>query len=245
MLEDYRADLHIHSCLSPCGDWEMSPRNIVRQSISKGMDIIALCDHNSIGNAAAAMQEGDRIGLTVLPGMEICSREEVHILAIFDKISDAESMQALVYENLPGTNQPEIFGHQVVADAEDLVICENEHMLIGATGLGLHELVKQTHHRGGLSIPSHIDRQAFSIIGQLGFLPDDLEIDAVEMSARADRQTAASKYAGLDRFEVITSSDAHYLKDIGRASTVFRLAEPTLTEIRLALRTENGRKTLN
>ena len=245
MLEDYRADLHIHSCLSPCGDWEMCPRKIVQQSISKGLDIIALCDHNSIENASAAMQEGERIGLTVLPGMEICSREEVHILAIFEKISDAESMQALVYDNLPGVNQPEIFGHQVVADAEDIVICENEHMLIGATGLGLHELVKQTHEHGGLSITCHIDRQAFSIIGQLGFIPDDLSIDAVEVSARADRQTATSSFAGLDRFEVITSSDAHFLKDIGRASTVFRLAEPTLAEIRLALRTEDGRKILD
>ena len=245
MLEDYRADLHIHSCLSPCGDWDMSPRKIVQQSISRGLDIIALCDHNSIENAAATMQEGRRIGLTVLPGMEICSREEVHMLAIFSRLSDAESMQALVYEHLPGKNQPEIFGHQVVADAEDIVVCENEHMLIGATELGLHELVRQVHDRRGLCITCHIDRQAFSIIGQLGFIPDDLEIDAVEISARADRKTASSTYAGLDRFEIITSSDAHYLKDIGRASTVFKLAEPTLAEIRLALRTEDGRRIIN
>lgn len=245
MLEDYRADLHIHSCLSPCGDWEMSPKKIVQQSITRGLDIIALCDHNSIENAAAAMQEGKRRGLAVLPGMEICSREEVHLLAIFDRISDAESMQALVYDHLPGINQSEIFGHQVVADAEDMVVCENEHLLIGATGLGLHELVRQTHNRGGLSITSHIDRQAYSIIGQLGFIPDDLDIDAVEISARTDRKTAASTYAGLDRFELIASSDAHYLKDIGQASTVFRLAEPTLAEIRLALRNEGGRKIIN
>jgi PHP family Zn ribbon phosphoesterase len=209
------------------------------------MDIIALCDHNSIENAGAAMQEGERIGLTVLPGMEICSREEVHILAIFDELANAESMQALVYDHLPGTNQPEIFGHQVVADAEDVVVCENEHMLIGATELGLHDLVRQTHEREGLSVTCHIDRQAYSIFGQLGFIPDDLEIDAVEISALADRKSASSTYAGLDRFEIITSSDAHFLKDIGRASTVFKLAEPTLAEIRLALRTEDGRRIIN
>ena len=245
MLEEYRADLHIHSCLSPCGDWEMSPRNIVRQSISKGLDIIAICDHNSIENAAAAMEEGERRGVTVLPGMEICSKEEVHILAIFSNLDDAEYMQALVYDNLPGENQPDIFGHQVVADCEDGVVCENERLLIGATALGLHELAALTQERGGLSITSHVDRQAFSIIGQLGFLPADLTIDAVEISARANRSEVTKTHSGIEQFAIITSSDAHYLKDIGAVSTVFRLAEPTLNEIRLALRAENGRKIIN
>ena len=242
MLEDYRTDLHIHSCLSPCGDWDMSPRKIVQQSISRGLDIVAICDHNSVENVAAAMEEGQHRGLTVLPGMEICSREEVHILAIFEMVADAESMQTLVYENLPGENQPEIFGHQVVADCEDDVVCENQRLLIGATGLGLHELVKQTHARGGLSITSHIDRPAFSIIGQLGFIPPDLDIDAVEISVHADRSAVQEQLAVMGNHALISSSDAHYLEDIGRASTVMRLAEPTLAEIRLALRAENGRK---
>lgn len=242
MLEEYRADLHIHSCLSPCGDWEMSPRKIVRRSVSRGLDIIAVCDHNSIENAGAAMAEGERLGLTVLPGMEICSREEVHLLAIFSGIAEAESMQALVYDNLSGENQPDIFGHQVVADTRDMVVCENARLLIGATRLGLHELVRQTHERGGLSIPSHIDRQAYSVIGQLGFFPEDLEVDAVEISARADRAQIRAGFSGIDHCTIITSSDAHYLKDIGAASTVFRLAGPTMDEIRLALRAEHGRK---
>lgn len=245
MLEDFSADLHIHSCLSPCGDWEMSPRKIVQRSISRGLDIIALCDHNSIENAAATMEEGKRLGLTVFPGMEICSKEEVHILAIFPEIASAQSMQELVYAHLPGENQPEIFGHQIVADAQDGVICENEHLLIGATSLRLHLLVKHTHERGGLSITSHIDRPSFSILGQLGFIPDDLGLDAVEISARADRTAVQTQMAGMGRHAFISSSDAHYLKDIGSASTVFRLAAPTMAEIRLALSAEHGRKIVN
>ncbi len=242
MLRDYRADLHIHSCLSPCGDWEMSPKKIVRQSLARGLDIIAVCDHNSIENAGAILQEGRRSGLHVLPGMEICSREEVHILAIFDRLAAAESMQQFVYDRLPGENRPAVFGHQVVADANDDVVEENQRLLIGASRLGLYEVVRQTHALGGLSVTSHVDRQAFSIIGQLGFIPEDLAIDGIEISRRLTHRDACEKFPGIERFACVRSSDAHYLKDIGIVSTVLRLAAPTVDEIRLALKAEHGRK---
>ena len=119
MLKKFKADLHIHSCLSPCSDWDMSPKKIVEKSLEQRLDLIAICDHNTAENAAATSREGDRQGITVLPGMEICSREEVHLVTLFKKIEDALKMQEFVYDHLPGKNQPEVFGHQVVADEQE------------------------------------------------------------------------------------------------------------------------------
>ena len=116
MLKKYKADMHIHTCLSPCSDWDMSPRKIVRQSLNIGLDIIAICDHNTAENCGAGMREGESRGLPVLPGIEICSKEEVHILALFDKLEQVLAMQDYVYANLSGENQPEVFGYQVVAN---------------------------------------------------------------------------------------------------------------------------------
>ncbi|MGD8257795.1 MAG: PHP domain-containing protein, partial [Desulfobacterales bacterium] len=123
----------------------MSPRKIVQRSLNVGLDMIALCDHNSVENAGATIHEGKKQGLAVIPGLEICSKEEVHILALFDALDCALEMQKHVYANLPGKNNPEVFGHQVVANELDEVISENSRLLIGATRLGLHDIVKKTH----------------------------------------------------------------------------------------------------
>ena len=243
-MKTFKADLHIHSCLSPCSDWEMSPRRIVQQSIDVGLDLIALCDHNSVENAGAAMREGARLGLQVLPGLEICSREEVHILALFDELDPALEMQTYVYAHLPGENNTKVFGFQVVANEADEVIGENPRLLIGATRLSLHDIVDETHMLGGINISCHVDRPAYGIINQLGFIPDDLALDGLEVSYHIQLAQAAQKFPGIGDFSCVTASDAHYLKDIGKASTVFQLAEPTLAEIRMALVKKNGRRIL-
>src|SRR5512136_2733562 len=121
-LVEYRADLHVHTCLSPCADWAMSPRRIVARSRALGLDVIAVCDHNSAENAEVVMRVGREQGLAVLPGLEVCSREEVHLLAIFAAPEQALRMQAAVYARLPGANRPEVFGHQIVATADDEVL---------------------------------------------------------------------------------------------------------------------------
>jgi predicted metal-dependent phosphoesterase TrpH len=240
----FKADLHIHSCLSPCADWEMSPRQIVQRCRTVGLDLIAVCDHNSVENAAAVMREGARRHLAVLPGMEICSKEEVHLLAVFAGLEQAAAMQEFVYAHLPGHNQPEVFGYQVVANEADEVLSENPRLLIGATRLGVHEIVEQTHAHGGISICSHIDRSAFGIINQLGFIPEDLDVDGVEVSFRLALAEARRTLPGIGDRPCVTSSDAHFLADIGRAWTVFRMRTPTLAEIRLALAGKRGRKVL-
>ena len=243
-LRKFKADLHIHSCLSPCGDWDMSPRRIVQQSLEVGLDLIAICDHNTVENAGAAIREGRKNGLPVLPGMEVCSREEVHMLAIFGELSQALSMQSYVYAHLPGENKPEIFGCQVVANEHDEVLGENPRLLIGATQLGLHDIVANTHRLGGLSICCHVDRPAYGIINQLGFIPVDLEPDGVEISRHVKLAEAHKSVSGIERFACVTGSDAHFIEDIGKVWTNFRMAAPTIEEIRKSLSKQDGREIL-
>jgi PHP family Zn ribbon phosphoesterase len=222
----------------------MSPKKIIQKSLDAGLDLIALCDHNSAENAGATMREGNKQGVQVLPGLEICSREEVHILALFDELAPTLEMQTYVYDNLPGENNTKVFGFQVVANEEDEVIGENPRLLIGATRLSLHDIVDKTHGLGGINISCHVDRPGYGIINQLGFIPDDLNLDGLEVSYRIKLAEAAQSIPGIGNFSCVTASDAHYLNDIGRACTVFELAEPSLAEIRLALAGKDGRRIL-
>ena len=245
MLKKIRADLHIHSCLSPCGDWDMSPKKIIQKSLEKHLDLIAICDHNTVENVAATLRQGKKQGLAVLPGMEICSKEEVHLVALFKNIADGLKMQEYVYVHLPGKNRPEVFGNQVVADEHDQVLGENPRLLIGATQLSLVDIVEKTHQLSGICISSHVDRPSYSIIGQLGFIPPDLHLDAVEVSYRIPLEKALTQVPGIENYPCITSSDAHFLDDIGKVWTEFVLAAPTVEEIRMALAGIDGRRILN
>jgi PHP family Zn ribbon phosphoesterase len=241
-LRYFSADLHIHTCLSPCSDWEMSPKKIVAKSIDKQLDIIAICDHNSAENVQAAILLGEKAGLCVLAGMEICSREEVHILGLFSAVEQAQTMQEFVYANLPGENQAELFGYQVIVNEKDEVRGEVSRLLIGASRLSLQDIVVTIHKLGGLSIASHVDRPSFGIIGQLGFIPADLSLDGLEVSYRVPLNEAREKIPGVMNFPCISSSDAHFPDDIGKVKTVFTLAAPTFEEIRLALKGKHGRR---
>ncbi|MFP4531425.1 MAG: PHP domain-containing protein [Desulfobacterales bacterium] len=241
-MELYRADLHIHSCLSPCGDWAMSPRDIVAKSCELGLHIIAICDHNSMENAAAAIRAGDSSGLCVIPGMEVCSREEAHVLGLFETLEQAAAMQEIVYAHLTGTNDPDLWGTQVVANEKNEVIYESDRLLIGATTLYLDAIVDAVHSLNGLCIAAHVDRPSFSVISNLGFIPPDVKFDALEVSFRVPLSEAYQQIPGIERFPCITSSDAHYVKDIGRVWTNFRLATPSLQEIRYAFQGDKGRR---
>jgi PHP family Zn ribbon phosphoesterase len=238
----FRADLHIHSCLSPCGDLDMSPKGIVEKSLERGMDIIAVCDHNSAENAAAVMRAGAQRGLHVFPGMEINSVEEVHTLAIFQREDQALAMQDLVYKHLMGTNRPELFGDQVVANEFDEVEGFNDKLLIGATRLGVQDVVNEVHRLGGLSIASHVDRPSFSILSQLGFVPLELRFDALEISPHLDRYAIESTLPAAKGFAIVSFSDAHFIEDIGRHYTTFAMELPHLDEMRMALARKGGRE---
>jgi hypothetical protein len=241
VLREFKVDLHIHTCLSPCGDWEMSPRNIARRCREAGLGLIAVCDHNSCENAPAVMAAARREGVAVLPGIEICSREEVHLLALFGDPDHARAMQRFVYASLAGRNTPEVFGFQLIVNAKDQVLSQCPRLLIGATGLGIQEVVERTHALDGLSLAAHIDRPANGIINQLGFIPPRLALDGLEVSARIPLARAREILPEAGGHPCLTASDAHRLAEIGKSHTRMRLAEPSFTELGLALRGEQGR----
>lgn len=241
-MRSFKVDLHIHSCLSPCAELEMSPKAIVEKSLEKGLDLIAVSDHNSAENVGAVIRAGRQRGLAVLAGLEISSQEEIHSLAVFDTEEQALQMQGLIYRHLRGTNRPELFGDQVVANEFDEVEGFNDRLLIGAVQLDLKDIVKAVHGFGGLSIASHVDRPSFSILSQLGFFPDDVELDGVEVSRHTTPEKARLEIPGVERFAVVTFSDAHFPRDIGEPCTHFLMEAPSVEELRLALREEGGRK---
>ncbi len=234
-MRKVRADLHLHTCLSPCADEQMQAKAIVKQARRMGLDMIGICDHNSAENVAAVVKAGSREGLSVLAGMEITSHQEVHILGLFENESDVMQMQELVYENLSDESDEESFGLQTLVDDSDHVVGTNHKLLVGATALSVERIVEAIHERRGLAIASHVDRERFSLIGQLGFIPQGLRLDAVEVG----QPSSAGRNYG---YPVITSSDAHFLQDIGKNFTDFLVEELSLDEIRMALRSEKGRK---
>ena len=244
MPVEFRADLHIHTCLSPCSELSMTPARIVERAASLGINIMAVCDHNTVEHVEVTANIAKKKGISVIAGIEINSAEEVHILGLFENISEALSMQAIVYENLPGENDEEAFGMQVLVNENDEVLGFNKRMLIGATDLSVNSIVELIHSFNGLAIASHIDREGFGIIGQLGFIPEGIEFDALEISYRTSRAKAQEIFGLYSHIPWITSSDAHSLDDIGRSTTGFIMEHATFGELRMAVKGIDNRKTL-
>jgi hypothetical protein len=243
MLRTFKADLHIHTCLSPCADLEMSPRGIAQRASEKKIDILGICDHNSAENVPALMEAARPFRISVLAGMEVTSQEEVHILGLFDRLEAALKLQETVYARLPGENDEDAFGMQVVVNHEGEVLHFNKKLLIGASTLALEEVISLIHSLDGLAIASHVDREGFSLIGQLGFIPEGLKIDALEVSALMSHEEAQKKFDA--HYPLTSFSDAHRLEEIGQAWTSFWLKEGTVEEIKKALLNSEGRKILN
>ena len=239
MLKEYRVDLHVHTCLSPCADETMSPRAVVRQAGQQHLDGIGVSDHNTAENVASARKAAEAEGLHVLGGMEVTSREEAHILTFFDDAAALAAMQEMVYDGLEGENDESFFGTQLLVDENDGIVGRSKRLLIGSTGLGADEVVERSHDLGGIAIASHVDRESFSLIGQLGMIPEGMALDALELSPRAsDEQVENCKCLG---FPLVRSSDAHYLADIGKSYTTFRLETLSVVELIKALKGADGR----
>ncbi|KPL22236.1 MAG: hypothetical protein AMJ75_08405 [Phycisphaerae bacterium SM1_79] len=234
-MRKVRADLHLHTCLSPCADAQMQATAIVREAKKAGLDMIGISDHNSAENVAAVVKAGAREGLPVIAGMEITSEEEVHILGLFNTEQDLMNMQDVIYQNLPEGDYGQAYGPQTVIDEWDNVVGANSRLLLGATTLTVEEVVDAIHKRSGVAIASHIDRERFGLIGQLGFIPEGLKLDALEVSSLSSVEQEFD-------YPIVTFSDAHYLDDIGKSSTCFMIEDASVDEIRKALRNEMGRK---
>jgi 3',5'-nucleoside bisphosphate phosphatase len=242
-MKSFRADLHIHTVLSPCGDLEMSPVNIVSKAVQKGLDVIGITDHNTTRHCGLITRLAEEKGIFVMQGAEVTTKEEVHCLAFFENTDALSKFQEFLDDSLPEViNDPAIFGYQVQVDEYDNVVYEEKKLLINAISKSFEETETFIHSLNGLFIPAHLNRPKNSIYSQLGFLPDNLSADAVEISKATTFRQFIEDHPELNGFTVIKNSDAHYPEDIGTAFTLFYIEEASFPEIKQALKKENGRK---
>ncbi len=241
-MKRFRADLHVHTVLSPCGSLEMSPKAIIAEALNKHIDILAITDHNSTRQCRVAMELGERAGITVWGGAEINTREEVHCLALFDDKMALGEFQQWLDKWLPNIkNKPHLFGDQVWVDADENILGEEERLLISALDRSLEQSYEAVHELGGLFAPAHIDRPSNSLTRQLGFVPPGIRADALEVSSRASWELITGR--GWNRiWPLIAGSDAHRLEQLGTHLTLAEMEQPTLAEFRKALKREEGRK---
>lgn len=211
-------DLHIHSCLSPCGDEDMTPANIVGMSSLKNLDIIAVTDHNSCKNCPAVMELAEEHNLLVLPGMELCTMEEVHVLCLFTELYDAMAFDEYVYSQLIKIpNDEAIFGKQEIYDALDLKIGSEPYLLINATKITFDNLGKLMKEFHGVYIPAHMDKSSNSLLSNLGFVPPEADFKAAELANISLKDEISRKNPYLLNCNILTNSDAHYLEHINEA----------------------------
>ncbi len=219
-------DLHLHSCLSPCGDDEMTPYNLVNLAKLFGYDIIALTDHNSCKNCRSAVEAGREAGITVVPGMELCTSEEIHCVCLFADVEKAESFSDFVRTTMPPVrNKEKIFGNQLVTDSRDGVLGKEELLLTVASGISIDELPRICGEYGGVCYPAHIDRSSYSIISSLGDFPCELEVNAFELTPDGDEQIFFEKYPATKGKLLFRSSDAHYLENMREPEFFVELEE--------------------
>lgn len=224
-------DFHIHSALSPCGDKDMTPNNIVNMAAIIGLDAIAISDHNSVGNVRAAMKVGEQVGVKVLAGMEVETAEEIHVLTLYETIEAAEEVAKKVYDALPDIkNRPEIFGNQYYMDENDNIVGEEEKLLISPTSIQVEDLAMLVKSVGGLVFPAHVDRHSYSILTNLGFIPENLILDGIEISKKVgDVDAYIESRPDLKQYRCIRNSDAHYLTDIAEKDAF--IVENSITEL--------------
>ena len=226
----YYYDLHLHSCLSPCGSEDMTPANLAAMCALAGLDIVALTDHNTCGNCAAFCRAAEERDLLALAGMELCTREEIHVVCLFPTPHHGEEFEAYVSRRLPPlSNHPAVFGHQIYMDAGNLVLGEDPRFLAGHTDIGLEEVSRLAAAFGGAAFPAHIDRPSFSLLGVLGLWMPELGFPLAEVSRQCPPEfRLRPDLAGL---RLITNSDAHYLDQVWEAEHTVELTERTAAAV--------------
>ena len=211
-------DFHLHSCLSPCGDNDMTPYNLVNMAKIMGLDAIALTDHNTCLNCESAMKVGKEAGVLVIPGMELCTDEEVHVVCLFPQLENALAFSEYVRERIPPVeNRPKIFGDQFIMDERDNIIGQENLLLTTAANVSLDKVPEIMKEFSGVAFPAHIDRSSYSVISNLGMIDEYMGFNVAEITKNADKNEYIKKYPVLEKMHILTSSDAHYLENIGSA----------------------------
>jgi 3',5'-nucleoside bisphosphate phosphatase len=230
------ADLHLHTVLSACAEVEMIPPLIIRRALELGLNMLAVTDHNAAANCAAVMAAAEGTGLVVLPGMEVQTTEEVHMLCLFETIEQALIWQGIVFDHLPDSpNNEEFFGGQYVVDRDGDYIRTETRLLATSTDLSVEEAARRVTSLGGLPIPAHIDRGMFSLIANLGFVPPDLCVPALEIFRLTEPQALLAQHPDIARYPVVRDSDAHQLSEM-RRGIAFDAATPSFDSLAGALR---------
>ncbi len=225
-------DLHIHSCLSPCAEEDMTPNNIVNMALLKGLDMIAVTDHNSAGNVSAAMEAGRRAGLIVVPGMELCVSEEFHLICLFPDLSGALAFQEEVYQLLsPLKNREDIFGSQIRMDADDQEIGREDRLLSGACGMDSETAIRLIRKLGGVVLPAHVNRESFSMLNTLGAIPSEYGFHHLECSKSCKLNEFLGEHPDLKQYPFLRSSDAHFLWDILEQEVCLDLPDKTISAL--------------
>jgi len=222
----------------------MHPKALVQQALEKKLDMIAISDHNASANVRYVMAAAAGKNISIIPAMEVTTSEEVHLLAFFESLANLMKLQAVIDQHLFGENDENRFGVQAIVNEWGEVEGLSEQLLIGATDLSIDALVHYIHQFEGLAIPAHIDRESFSVLSQLGFIDDNARFDALEISRLTGIAQGRIQYSDLEQYSFLTSSDAHFIKDIGTSTTKILLEKPTFAELKMALQKKNDRRIL-
>lgn len=229
-------DLHIHSCLSPCGDQDMTPANIAGMAAVKGLDVIAVTDHNSCKNCPAVLAAAREYGVLAIPGMEICTQEEVHAVCLFSELEAAMDFDDYVYQRLlPVENRPDIFGKQEIYNCNDQIQGTVPYLLINACSISFDQLWRLVRERNGVMFPAHVEKPANSLIANLGFVPPDSQFKTAELKNMKKLHEMRREHPYLEQCRIISNSDAHYLEDINEPLLTIDVKEKSAEAVIWAL----------
>lgn len=231
-MNPYYYDLHVHSCLSPCADDDMTPNNIAGMAAIKGLQILALTDHNSCKNCPAFFEACRKQGIIPIAGMELTTAEDVHLVCLFENLEDAMAFDKEIANHLLSVqNRPSIFGNQWIMDGDDQVIGTEERLLISATDLGIGEALVLARSFGAHVHPAHIDRESNGIIAILGDIPREYEFDVVELRMAESLHDLKAQFSVVNESTVLYCSDAHQLWSINEAEHALMLEDEPYSSV--------------
>jgi PHP family Zn ribbon phosphoesterase len=240
-LKTFRAELHVHTVLSPCAGVEMIPPVIINQALSEGIQVIAITDHNSTRNVSAVRKAAQGSDITIIPGMELQTSEEVHVLCLFDDLDQLNEWQAIVDQHLPDqTNNPDFFGNQFIVDETGDFIENEDRLLLTSSSLSIDQAFQKVDALGGLFIPAHVNRKANGLIANLGMVPLGLNIEVLEITRHITEEKTRQLYPQINGYPLIQSGDVHFPTDF-YASLRLTMEKPTISEIRKAILHQDGR----